>query len=107
MGSVMPLGKRMPCNKSKSAASIRVEGSKGVDIGSHVTTVEDGDCIWGIDIDGCKDDDATCAVPQYVSSSLSPLEPSEASEALQNQEFVTKSEWGPWDALNNPPIGEC
>jgi len=105
--TVMPRGKRMPCSSATSAANIRVDGGKGVNVGKLETTIEGGDCVWAIDVDNCHDGDAACDVPQYVSANLKPLAPSQASDALRKQDFETKSSWGPWDALSHPPSGGC
>jgi len=104
---VMPNGSRMPCSGRTSSAQIRVEGNKGFKFGTLMTTVEDDDCIWSINVSSCQDHDAECAVPQYVSSSMQPKEVDKVSSALRNQKFDEKHAWGPWDALSNPPAGGC
>jgi len=104
---VMAGGSPMRCSQTNSSAQIKVDGSKAVTIGLLETTKEDDDCVWTIDVTGCSKTDSKCDVPQYVSSTLEPTTASGVSSALRNQEFPTKEQWGPWDALNHQPAGDC
>merc|ERR1719456_17708 len=104
---VMSNGHKMPCSGGSSSANFHVEGNRALHFGTLNTDVENDDCIWSINVSSCRDHDAKCAVPEYVSSSLQPKEADKVSSELRNQEFEKKNSFGPWDAVENPPAGGC
>ena len=105
--SLMAGGQRASCYNSNQRASYRLDNTRGVyanEWGTLRTSVEDGECVWSLKLDGAPADGAA---PAYFDKNGNALDEADAPPELVQQSFPQKTSFGPYDGIGRPPSGGC
>ena len=112
---LMEGGKPIDCINGSDPATYRLDGTHAkpgnylIKVGELVTSTDSaGNCRWtfapnATDAPGGSDG----SLPEYFSPQLTPITAEEAPAELVGVQFKVKNDMGPYDGLNNLPVGGC